>query len=48
MKSISNRYRPPRMLYKLEDGANKRNDAPKTDPASGDRLKIKKNKRVKR
>jgi hypothetical protein len=36
------------MLYKLDDRANKRNDAPKTGPAGGGLLKIKKNKRVKR
>jgi len=40
MKSISNRHRPPRMLYKLDDWAKKRNDELKT----GGSLKVKKNK----
>ena len=45
MKSLNNRYRPPRMQYKLDDWAKKKNDRLKaSDLPRG--LKSKKNKRT--
>ncbi|MGB7567068.1 MAG: hypothetical protein WBM07_04355 [Chitinivibrionales bacterium] len=34
MKSLNNRYRPPRMQYKLDDWAKKKNDRLKASEAS--------------